>query len=150
MRQLISSSLMVFVLLIPILQAQPIVSLTLDTNLKNMTSSESSLVSGVVTYRQRIALPTGSVIEVKLLDVSKADAPAVTIAEQTIITKGEQVPIPFTLSYDSQKIDPRHTYAVQARILLNNQLRWINTTRYSVITQGNPTTVEVQVEPVKR
>ncbi len=106
-------------------------------------------VTGNVVYRQRIALPPSATVEVKLLDVSRADAPAITIAEQTIITNGKQVPIPFTLPYNPAQINPRSTYAVQARILIDGQLRWISTSRYAVITQGNPTNLEVLVQPVR-
>jgi uncharacterized lipoprotein YbaY len=77
-------------------------------------------------------LPPGAKIEVQLVDVSRADAPAIILAEQTIITDGQQVPIPFQLTYNPNQINPRYFYAVQARILINKQLRWINTDRYSV------------------
>lgn len=105
-------------------------------------------VSGVITYRQRMALPPGAVIEVKLADVSRVDAAATTIAEQTITTTGQQVSIPFSLPYDSSQIDPHHQYAVQVRVLVDGKLRWISTSRYSVITQDYPSQVEILVEPV--
>ncbi|MDQ3754822.1 MAG: YbaY family lipoprotein [Acidobacteriota bacterium] len=104
-------------------------------------------VRGTVTYRQRIALSPGAVIEVQLLDVSRADAPAVTITEQTIRPAGRQVPIEFELRYDPRRIDARHRYTVQVRILEDGQLRFINTQAYPVITSGNPNTVEVIVNP---
>jgi uncharacterized lipoprotein YbaY len=105
-------------------------------------------VTGTVTYLQRIALPDDSVVEVKLLDVSIADAEAVTISEQTIANPG-QVPIPFELLYDPQDIDPRNTYSVQVRITNGaGDLIFINNSAFLVLTQGNPSTVEVIVEPV--
>jgi uncharacterized lipoprotein YbaY/heat shock protein HslJ len=112
------------------------------------TPMGSATLTGTVTYRQRIALPPGSVVEVQLQDVSKADAAAVVIASQTITTTGENVPIPFTLTYDPAQIDPRSTYALSVRITIAGQLRWINTERYAVLTGGAPTTgVEVIVQP---
>jgi uncharacterized lipoprotein YbaY len=105
-------------------------------------------VTGTVTYLQRIALPDDAVVEVKLLDVSIADAEAVTISEQTIANPG-QVPIPFELLYDPQDIDPRNTYSVQVRITNGaGDLIFINNSAFLVLTQGNPSTVEVIVEPV--
>jgi uncharacterized lipoprotein YbaY len=109
---------------------------------------KSATVTGTVTYRQRIAMPPGAVVEVSLLDVSRADAPAVVLDKQEIKPTA-QVPIPFTLNYDPAQIDERHTYAVQARILVEGKLRFINTKRHAVITQGNPTKLEVVVEMVK-
>jgi uncharacterized lipoprotein YbaY len=86
---------------------------------------------------------------VKLLDISIADAEAVTISEETIANLG-QVPIPFELLYDPQDIDPLNTYSVQVRITNGaGDLMFINTSAFLVLTQGNPSTVEVIVEPVE-
>jgi len=112
-------------------------------------TSLSGSLTGNVTYRERIALDPSAVIEVELLDVSKADAPAEVIASQTIEADGKQVPIPFELTYDPAKIDPRFTYAVAARILVNGELRWISQESNRVLTQGNPTSnVEIVVGAV--
>ena len=58
-------------------------------------ASESlpGMLSGTVTYLQRITLAPDAVVEVTLQDVSKADAPAEVISTQTIETQGAQVPI---------------------------------------------------------
>jgi uncharacterized lipoprotein YbaY/heat shock protein HslJ len=107
------------------------------------------IVSGTVTYLQRIALPPQAIIEVQLVDVSRADAPAIVIDTVTIEAGGRQVPFSFELRYDPSAIDERFTYAVQARITVDGELRFISTRSYQVITRGNPTTVEVIVDPVR-
>ena len=109
---------------------------------------KQAAVSGKVFYLQRIALPPDASLEVKLVDISKQDVPAVTIAEQKITTPG-QIPIPFELQYDPDKIDYRMTYAVQARIEQDGKLLFISTQVFPVITRGNSTSVEVKVDPVK-
>lgn len=110
----------------------------------------SGVLTGTVTYRQRIALPPNAVVEVKLSDVSRMDVAAIDVATQTIVTKGEQVPIAYELKYDPAKIDPRMTYAVSARITVDGKLAWINDTRYSVLTRDAPATgVEIVVIPVR-
>lgn len=110
----------------------------------------SGVLTGSVTYRQRIALPAGSVIEVSLQDVSRQDVAATIIATQTITTAGENVPIPFELVYDPAEIDPRMSYAVSVRITQDGQLRWINTERFAVLTHDAPVTgVEVVVQSVQ-
>ncbi len=109
----------------------------------------SGVLTGTVTYMQRIALAPGAVVEVKLQDVSKADAPAVIIASQTITTEGQQVPIAYELSYAPDVIDPKYTYTVMARITEGGKLTWISTQAYPVLTRGHPTTgVEIRVEQV--
>ena len=105
------------------------------------------LVSGTVTYRQRIALSPTAVVEVKLLDVSRADGQAITIAEQRIQPEGRQVPIAFELRYDPSRIQQRRQYVIQARILEDGRVRFLSSDAYPVITGGNPSTVEVIVRP---
>lgn len=104
-------------------------------------------LTGTVTYLQRIALPPDAVVHVTLADVSLQDAPAQKVTEQ-IITEPGQVPVPFELTYDPKVIDPAHTYAVHARISAGDRLLFINTTAVHVITRGNPTAIEVVVQPV--
>lgn len=106
-------------------------------------------MTGTVTYRQRIALTPDAVIEVKLLDVSRADAAAVTVAEQTIKPAGRQVPIAFDLAYDPGSIKERNRYVIQVRILESGQLRFVNSQAYPVITGGHPKTVNVLMKPVR-
>jgi putative lipoprotein len=56
------------------------------------------LVTGSVSYRERIALPPDAVIQVSLLDVSLMDVAAKLISEQTIKPR-HSVPVPFALEY---------------------------------------------------
>ena len=111
--------------------------------------SLSGTLSGTVSYRQRIALAPDAVVEVTLLDVSKADAPAEVISTQTIQTQGAQVPVPYSLEYDPTQIVERNTYAVRATITEGGKLTWTSTKRYPVLTQSAPTdNVEITVEQV--
>jgi putative lipoprotein len=92
------------------------------------TASEArATLTGSVGYRQRIALPPGAVVKVRLEDISLADAKARVLDEQIIEASG-QVPIPFELAYDPAAIDPRHRYAVRAQIWVEDEL-WFSTTR---------------------
>jgi len=104
-------------------------------------------VTGSVTYLQRIALSPAAVVQVELVDVSRADALPVVLAEQAIRPQ-HQVPIPFELVYDPSRIDPAHRYAVRARITDGDRLAFMNDHALPVITHGAPTTVEVVVRPV--
>ncbi|MGH2586447.1 MAG: YbaY family lipoprotein, partial [Dehalococcoidia bacterium] len=107
-------------------------------------------VTGVVTYRVRIALPPDAVVTVRIEDVSRADGPARVIGEQVIATEGRQVPIPFSIGYRPSEIDPRFRYNVRAQIRDGSgRLLFTTTTAHPVITQGNPTKdIEVVVEMV--
>ena len=105
-------------------------------------------VTGTVTYLARIALPPTAVIKVQLIDVSRADAPAIVLGEQVIQAGGKQVPFAFEIPYDRAKIEPNHSYAVGARIEDGDKLRFINDQRYAVITRSAPTHVDMVLRPV--
>jgi putative lipoprotein len=44
-------------------------------------------IQGTATYRERMALPAGAAFEATLEDVSRADAPAETIARQRVASQ---------------------------------------------------------------
>lgn len=112
--------------------------------------SDPAALTGTVTYRERIALPPDAVVTVRLLDVSLADAPSVTLAEQAIRAEGRNVPIPYTLAYDPGRVDARHRYVVRAEIRDGaGALRWTTDTAIPVLTDGAPSDgVEVRVVQV--
>ena len=90
-------------------------------------------VTGSIAYRERIALPPTAQIEVRLDDVSLADAPVTNMATQSFASEGRQAPFAFTLTLDHADIDPRHSYAVSARITdADGNLMFITDTRNSV------------------
>lgn len=95
-----------------------------------MSEPGAATLTGTATYRERIALPPDSRLIVTISDVSLADAPSATIAQNQIVTAGQQVPISFALSYDRARIEPGRSYAVSARILdRRGKLAWITDTR---------------------
>ena len=120
-----------------------------DCKLVEPGRQNPGVVSGTVTYLQRMALPPTAVIDVQLQDVSKADAPATLIAEQKITAEGKQVPIPFELKFDPAKIDEKHQYAVSARITVEGQLWFVSDTTYPVVTQGHPSKVDLTLKQVR-
>ena len=96
-------------------------------------------VTGSITYRERMALPPTAQVEVTLADVSLMDAPSKTIAQQSFTADGRQVPFAFSLTVDQRQLDPRHSYAVSARITdASGRLMFITDTRNSVTFDGRP------------
>ncbi|MCF6116753.1 YbaY family lipoprotein [Mesorhizobium muleiense] len=88
-------------------------------------------LKGEVMYRERIALPPKAVLSVQLADVSLADATAAVIGERKVAPAG-QVPIKFEISFDAQVIRPHMTYALQARITVDDRLLFISDMRHQV------------------
>jgi putative lipoprotein len=105
-------------------------------------------VTGTVSYRERIALPPAATIRVRLVDMSRADAPADVLGEQLIEAAGRQVPLAFEIPYDLARIDERMSYAVQARIEDGNRLLFISDESYPVITRAAPRTVNLLLKSV--
>lgn len=100
-------------------------------------SEQPVTVTGQITYRERIALPPTAQVEIQLSDVSLMDAPSRTIAQQRFTADGRQVPFAFSLTVDQRPLDPRHSYAVSARITdASGRLMFITDTRNSVAFDG--------------
>ena len=101
-----------------------------------------AIISGTIAYRERMALPPGSEAIVQLLDTSRADAPAIVIAEQRLIITG-QVPVSYQVDYDAVNINPRNSYTVSARIVNGGKLLFVSDTGIPVITRGSPGHVDL-------
>ncbi len=102
-------------------------------------SAEETRIRGTATYRERMALPPGTVLEVALEDIARADAPATRIAEARIPVE-RQVPIPFVLAFDPARLDPRGRYALRATLSRDGQVLF-RTDTIHVVRPG-------QAEPV--
>ena len=107
----------------------------------------SPLITGTLTYRVRMALPPDAAIDVRLEDVSLADARAKVVAENVFAAAGKQVPIPFQLAYPAKELQPSHNYNVRARITEGDKLLFTTTQAYPVLTNGAPSTVVLVLQP---
>jgi uncharacterized lipoprotein YbaY len=114
------------------------------------SSQPTGVITGTVTYLERIALPADAQIEVILVDTSATELAAQLGGQQLISANGKQVPIAYRLEYPIEQIDPTHVYTVQARITLGNQPLFDTPAPIAVLTQGAPLTgVEIVVQPVQ-
>jgi len=113
------------------------------------TPTPAASVTGTVSYPGGGALPAGAELTVRLEDVSRADAPSVTIAERVIANPG-QSPIRFEIGYDPADIDDRFDYSIQATITRGGALLFINDTVYGVLTRGYPNSVDMVLVGVQR
>lgn len=110
--------------------------------------SGTASVTGEALYLERIAVPPDVRLEVRLEDISLADAPVERIGEVTIRDAG-QPPYPFTIEYDEGRIDPRHTYRVSARLYDGEKLLFATDEVYQVITRGFPSEATLRLRPVR-
>lgn len=108
-----------------------------QSNVKNL--------SGTVTYLERISLPENSTVEITLEDASSS----VEMSKVTIVSQGENVPLPFTFTYNQQEIDESHIYTISAKITIDGKIHWITPEGVPVLTNNAPLdAVEIQVHQV--
>lgn len=111
------------------------------------TQDEVVDIHGQVFYRERIALPSDAVLTVELKDVSKMDAPSVVIA--TLTQDGVVTPAQFKFVIGRDQFELGRTYAIGARITLEDKLLFINTQAYPIdVNSKEP--MSVMLEKVAR
>ena len=108
--------------------------------------SSANLI-GTITYRERIALPPNARVEVQLVDATDENVPSPLVAERLIDTPG-QIPIAFSLRYEPASIRANHSYALRVRIRVDEDIWFASPYDLRVLTAGNPTQVELQLERV--
>ncbi|NOG71315.1 YbaY family lipoprotein [Roseicella sp. DB1501] len=106
--------------------------------------AQTAALRGSATYLERMALPPGAVLEVALLDISRADAAAEAIATVRIPITGS-VPVGFVLPYDPARILPRHRYALRATISLEGQTLFRTGGTQAVTLPGPDAPVELRL-----
>ena len=112
------------------------------------TAETTATVSGEAFYRERIAVPPGTQLEVVLADVSRADAPEEKIGE-TLKADAGQPPYRFEITYPTERIIPSHRYAVRARLTHEGGLLFTTDQLYPVITSGHPRKVKLLLKQVR-
>ena len=95
----------------------------------------AAVISGTVSYRERMALSNQAELEITLEDVSRQDVAAKIIARQVIKDTG-QVPIRFELPYAPADIDERMSYSLRAKLRDRGRLMFISDTHTPVLTRG--------------
>jgi copper homeostasis protein (lipoprotein) len=113
----------------------------------SLVSAQQSMLSGTITYRERIALPPSATVDVTIEDVSRAGVPGLVVAHLEQAADG-QVPIPFDLPYDPARVDAGRRYAVRARILDGDRVLFATTDTTLVLTQGHASRVALMLRSV--
>ena len=84
-------------------------------------------------------------VRVALSDVSVADAPSTTVAEQ-VIAPEHQVPIILADGRNAPFVE-RRTYALSAQITVDGVLRWTSDTHIPVTLAGPMSGLDIVVVP---
>ncbi|MBZ2171946.1 YbaY family lipoprotein [Nitratidesulfovibrio sp. SRB-5] len=112
-----------------------------------------AMVTGTVSFRQRILLPLSVQGEVRLLDVTDGGE-GVELA-RVELPAPVRVPAPYRIDFDAARIDQRRNYVVEATLFEPGTgggpgRVWFRTpTPQYVLTHGNPVYLELMLEMVR-
>ncbi len=104
-------------------------------------------IRGTLTYVEDITLAPESTVTVELLDTSNADGPAAVIADSVFHQPGRP-PLPFTLEYDANRIEPGRQYSVRARVMEQKRLMFVSDQAYRVLDGESQGPVEITLKHV--
>ncbi|MBN8885433.1 MAG: YbaY family lipoprotein [Rudaea sp.] len=102
----------------------------------------ANAVTGTITLREPRELSDAAKVDIKVVDVAQ---PEIVLAQSTI-PNAKQLPLSFNLPIDTNKVDPKRTYAVEA-ILTDGDRRFLQVLQHPVLTNKNPATAEVILAP---
>lgn len=83
-----------------------------------------SRITGTVTYDERIGLARDAKVRIRLEDNTDSRGSAIVVAEQTVLTGRNQVPISFALSFPTSLLHTGHKYSVSAEIEMGGRI-WL-------------------------
>jgi L,D-transpeptidase YcbB len=106
-----------------------------------------SVVTGSLTYRERIALPADATVRVRLVEVGPRGALGRVIAERVTTPTG-QVPFRFELPYERKTVSTSRSYALDARVLVGEQEMFAPSRTYFVLTSGRPATADLMLRRI--
>jgi uncharacterized lipoprotein YbaY/uncharacterized lipoprotein NlpE involved in copper resistance len=113
-----------------------------------VTVAGAGTLTGIATYRERIALPPDAVFEATLHDVARPDAPAAPLGRARLDPAG-QPPFRFAISYDDAIVGPHGHYAVRATITHRGRLLFA-TGRLHPVLDGRDAPLELLLISTRR
>jgi uncharacterized lipoprotein YbaY len=100
-------------------------------------------VTGVVRSASADLLPRGATVTAQLRKGAGATAEVVAEAIESVASAGG--PVEFVLPYGAGVIEEDDAYSVAVRVTLNGAPLWLTGRGFPVLTQGAPSTVEVEI-----
>jgi putative lipoprotein len=103
--------------------------------------ARDATISGEVYYRQRVALPPGASLVIRVSDLSSNPV----VRGETAIER--QVPVPFTLTFDADLVGVGQNYAINAEILSRGAVLFRTASPLVVAAGDLSTPLSILVEP---
>ena len=107
-------------------------------------------ISGAISFNGTRTLPKNAVVEVTVEDVSRMDAPSVTLGKQ-LIKNPKSFPIKYRLSYDPKSLvkEPYGRYGLRVVIKSGNKLIYLSDTFNSILNNQFKVLPSLNVKVIK-
>ena len=106
------------------------------------------VLSGTITYPEKVALAPNVVVQIQVVDVSRADAPAMVVASTEVLPGGKQIPIAYRLAVKRSAFRPDRRYQVNVRITEGKVLRFITKVAHPLDIDRLPSRFDILVNAV--
>lgn len=120
-----------------------------DNEPKGETAPEprTESIKGTLSYVEEITLAPESVVTVRLIDTTVADSPEGIVAE-TVFHYPGRPPVPFTLTYDANRIEAGRRYGLWAEIKEQKRLMFTLNAPYPVLQAERQAPVDIVLSHV--
>jgi uncharacterized lipoprotein YbaY len=120
----------------------------LEENGRDRDPVSRETLSGTIRVQPNAPMRRGSILTVRLLDVTDRRVPARAIALRTYQDLGP-FPLPFDLEYDPNRVQAGRKYVLDAEITVNGFAAWRSAERYPVFESGRQGRVDMVLRPVR-
>ncbi len=98
--------------------------------------AKEAFIAGTATYTNEEVLPSNAKFEVLLEDITMIDVSSIVIGK-TVLDPAGQIPIGFKITFDDEKVQLGHRYAVRAKVIYKGKLLYITDTLNAVFAGNN-------------
>lgn len=106
--------------------------------------SSDRIVTGVVSNNTNAPLPGDTEVVVRVVDVSRGEARAEVLGDQTIVNPG-RMPVPFRIEFSAEDARLRRGINLEARISVGGRLRYTTTLAHPLTLANVPDSHVVEV-----
>ncbi|HMP70803.1 MAG TPA: YbaY family lipoprotein, partial [Pirellulaceae bacterium] len=111
-------------------------------NVNVQLESSQALLTGTIVGLDRLNMPPNATISIEIVNASR---PHFAVRNgHVVLNPGGKATIPFTIAYDPAYVYAQDVYHVKSQVSVGSEPIYYSQDNYRVITQGNPSTVQLQ------
>jgi putative lipoprotein len=106
------------------------------------------VIAGRITNQEKVALAPSVVVQIQVVDLSRADAPATVVASTEVHPAGGQIPLSYRIAVQRSEFRPDRRYQVNVRITEGKVLRFITRIAHPLDIDRLPERFDILVNAV--